>query len=466
MTLRLKLIFALSALATLTAASIGATAYQFMAARLDEEINQSLEQAVANAAVVVDALNTNPEALTGVTPVLDIREQLRSDEDLRVTLFEGRSGLAVSTSIDPMPVTERDWSLAQVGNRAGPWWREVTVEGEHFKIVTTPFEGGYAVQAARRLDEKNRVLGSIKNRTLVSVGLATAFSALGGWLIANRATRRLSGLTSTATQVAVTGRLDVPLPAEGTDEVGQLGAAFRAMLLALQESREAQTRLVQDAGHELRTPLTSLRTNISLLKRLDDLDDETRYQILADLESEARELSTLVNEIVELATASRQDETENLIALDKLVEQVADRAARRTNRQITVKHGSQSPIMGRSGAIERAVSNLIDNATKFSPPESEVEVTTGGTTVTVCDRGIGISEKDLPYVFNRFHRATEARSRPGSGLGLAIVQAVALEHGGSVQVTQREGGGTCVSITFPAIDTQAPPPFTTPPLIG
>lgn len=460
MTLRLKLIFALSTLATLTAASIGATAYQFMAARLNAEIDQSMEHAVNNASVVVDALNTNPDAFTGITPVLDLREQLRSDDDLRVTLLEGRSGIAVSTSFEPVPISEHDWALAQPRSLAQPWWREVTVGRERFKVVTTPFEGGFAVQVARRVDERDRVLGSIRYRTLISVALATAFSALGGWLIANRATRRLSGLTSTATQVAVTGRLDVPLPAEGTDEVGQLGAAFRAMLLALQESREAQTRLVQDAGHELRTPLTSLRTNISLLKRLDELDEETLQQILNDLDSETKELSTLVNEIVELATASRQDEPETVINLNELVGQVASRAARRNNRQILVEANSGHLILGRGGAIERAVSNLIDNATKFSEADTTIQVSVEDTTVTVCDRGIGISAKALPHVFNRFHRATEARSHPGSGLGLSIVQAVANEHGGWVKATQREGGGTCVSIAFPALETQVPPPTT------
>ena len=121
-------------------------------------------------------------------------------------------------------------------------------------------------------------------------------------------TRRLARLTGVAEEVAATGRLDVPVPVGGSDEAGRLGTAFNEMLTALGRSRDAQQRLVQDAGHELRTPLTSLRTNVSVLRRHETLAPETRTRVIDDLDAETRELTGLVNELVELATDARDDE--------------------------------------------------------------------------------------------------------------------------------------------------------------
>ena len=127
-----------------------------------------------------------------------------------------------------------------------------------------------------------------------------------GWFIALTVTRRLERLALVAGEVASTGRLDVDVPVDGRDETGRLGRAFSGMLDALHRSKREQQQLVQDAGHELRTPLTSLRTNVSVLRRrFDNLPADAREQLLNDLDSETRELTDLVNELVELATESR-----------------------------------------------------------------------------------------------------------------------------------------------------------------
>jgi two-component system sensor histidine kinase MprB len=227
------------------------------------------------------------------------------------------------------------------------------------------------------------------------------------------------------------------------------------MLNALRRSREAQTQLVQDAGHELRTPLTSLRTNISLLRRGDELPPDVRSQVIDDLDTEARELSVLVDELVELATDQRRQERVTEIDLAALVEAVAERVRRRTGRDISVATTHPVAMHARPAALDRAVSNLVDNACKFSDPPTVVEVEVDGTVVTVLDRGIGIPSDDLPRVFDRFYRSVGARSRPGSGLGLAIVSAVAEDHDGRVEVGPRDGGGTRVALVLPTDDERA-----------
>ena len=107
--------------------------------------------------------------------------------------------------------------------------------------------------------------------------------------------------------------------------------------------------------------------------------------------------------------------------------------------------------------LERAVSNLVDNAVKYSPPGEPVEVELRGGELSVRDHGPGISAEDLPHVFDRFYRGAEARGRPGSGLGLAIVRQVAAEHGGTVTAEAAPGGGTLMRLRLPGAEALASP---------
>jgi two-component system sensor histidine kinase MprB len=363
-----------------------------------------------------------------------------------VQLLNG-SGSVVSATSVALPVTALDRAVAS-GTTRYSVTRNVTVDGVSYRLMTSPRDGG-AVQVARDLTDTDQVLTSLRNRTLFIVALVAAAAALAGWLIARQVTRRLVRLTATAEEVAATGRLDVPVPVEGHDEAGRLGVAFNRMLTALGRSRDDQQRLVQDAGHELRTPLTSLRTNITVLRRHRDLPPASLAAVLDDLDSEAHELSNLVNELVELATDQRGDEPEIRILLAALAERVAARARRRTGRAITVD-ADTSEIDGRPQALERALGNLVENAAKFDEDGTEsIEVQVRAGRVTVLDRGPGVDPNDVGHLFDRFYRAVSARSRPGSGLGLAIVRDIVIGHGGTVFAEPRPGGGLAIGFALP-----------------
>ena len=220
------------------------------------------------------------------------------------------------------------------------------------------------------------------------------------------------------------------------------------MLAALGQSREQQQQLVQDAGHELRTPLTSLRTNVETLQRYPDLPAETRDSILGDLESETRELGALVDELVQLATDTWDDEPEDELSLDQIAERVVERTRRRTGRIVEIDAQS-APMIGRPRELTRAIGNLVDNAAKFSDAPTPVEVTVRPGFVSVRDCGPGIAAEDQPHLFDRFYRAADARSKPGSGLGLAIVDQIVRAHGGTVSVSNAPDGGAIFTVQFP-----------------
>jgi two-component system sensor histidine kinase MprB len=162
--------------------------------------------------------------------------------------------------------------------------------------------------------------------------------------------------------------------------------------------------------------------------------------MIEDIDAEIQELSLLVGELVELAAEPPSEDLvmENL-ELGDVAERVADKYRRRTGRIIGVV-SDESVVLGDAAQLERAVSNLVDNASKWSPEGTPIELTVEHGRLIVKDRGPGIDDEDAPYVFDRFYRATGARSRPGSGLGLSIVAKTAKDHGGSVFVADSDAG--------------------------
>jgi two-component system sensor histidine kinase MprB len=215
---------------------------------------------------------------------------------------------------------------------------------------------------------------------------------------------------------------------------------------------------VGDASHELRTPLTSLRTNVEVLAGGRELPPDERERLLRDVIEQLDEMTTLVAELSELARGELEPGEAEDVRLDLLAADTVERTRRnRPNIQIRADL-EESVVHGVPASIERAVANLLDNATKWSPPDRAVEVAVKDGEVVVRDYGPGIDEADLPYVFDRFYRASSARGMPGSGLGLAIVKQVAESHGGEVRAEPAEGGGTRMSLRLngrPPLDDTA-----------
>ena len=330
--------------------------------------------------------------------------------------------------------------------RRGTFFRDATVSGTHLRIVTVPSGRGFALQIARPLDEVDGVLDRLR-WILFAIALGgSALAALLGMGVAQSALVPTRRLTEAAEDITATQDLRRRVETDRQDELGRLAVAFNTMLAALEDSVEAQRRLVSDASHELRTPLTSLRTNIEILGKAEELPDEERRRLLDDVDAELDELSRLVADVVDLARDGEPERIEEDIRLDQLVADAVDRARRRapeitfeTTLDETVVHGSRE-------RLHRAVSNLLDNAVKWSPDGGTVEVRVADAAVSVRDHGPGIADEDLAKVFDRFYRAPSARGLPGSGLGLAIVRQVAESHGGDVSAARADGGGTIVRL--------------------
>ena len=249
------------------------------------------------------------------------------------------------------------------------------------------------------------------------------------------------------------------LQVEGADELARLARTFNLTLDALDRSVRAQRQLVADASHELRTPIASIRANLQLMREEDRLPEADREALRADVIGELDELTALVGDIVELARGGRPSGEPGDVRVDSIVSGAIERLRRRAP-SLTVDSGLEPTLVrGEGDRIERAVANLLDNAAKWSPAGGAVEVQLANGVLSVRDHGPGFHDEDLPYVFDRFHRAPDARSKPGSGLGLAIVRETAEAHGGFVEAANAPGGGAVVRIGFgPSLELDQPEP--------
>ena len=341
--------------------------------------------------------------------------------------------------------------------------RTVAGAGTHWRIAAVNRGNGFTLVIAESLDSQEDLLAKL-GVVMLLFGLAGVIGAgLAGWAVARSGLRPVRRLTFSAEHIARTEDLR-PLPVEGDDEIARLASAFNQMLAALAASRDRQRQLVADAGHELRTPLTSLRTNLDLLAQADGADGAggvelppgAKAELLGDVRAQIEELTTLIGDLVELARDEPLTHVVEAVDLPEVVDRAIGRVRRRAPG-LTFDVGLDSwYVVGESAGLERAVTNLLDNAAKWSPPGGTVTVRLTDGTLTVDDQGPGIAPADRPHVFDRFYRSPESRGMTGSGLGLSIVRQVAERHSGSVTADISPDGGARLSLWLPGAATPVP----------
>lgn len=357
-----------------------------------------------------------------------------------------------------LPVDAVTLRIAASGE--GRHFRDVSVDGVELRVLTQGVGNRGAVQVARPLTEVSGTLDRMLLAVvLVGAGGIGVAALLGAW-VARTALAPIRRFTDRTEAIAGDPDPGHRLPADGHDELTRLAHSFNRTLDALEASVVSQRNLVADAGHELRTPLASLRTNIQVLEHADRLSADDAAALRADIIAELDELTALVADVVELARDAGAGEVIDDVQLDDMVVALVERFQRRMPDVALRCETEPTVVSGEPERIGRAISNLLDNARKWSPPGGEVEVTVRDGWVSVRDHGPGFGEDDLPHVFDRFYRAADARRLPGSGLGLAIVRQAAEAHGGRAEAANAPGGGAVVRVRFTSVGHPAPAALT------
>jgi two-component system, OmpR family, sensor histidine kinase MprB len=448
-TLRARIAAAAGLAVALAVIAAAVAVYLGVRGQLRGEVDESLRERAETVARLFDRGPPGPGFSDGPPGIPPSRsEPFGGPEGVQLLLPSGhvlnRPGVSAR-----FPVDERAREIAATGS--GTYLTDIDEDYfVHLRVLTQGLPGGGALQVARPLDEVDRQL----DRVLIVLAFVGAGGvALGaglGALVARTALAPIDRFTRRTEQLAADPDPSERMEVSGGDELARLARSFNATLDALERSVEAQRQLVADASHELRTPIASMRANIQTLVEADRLPVHEREALRADVVAELDELTALVADVVELARGTAPGELTDEVRLDEIVEVVVERARARTGGRVEFQVGTEPTVVrGDPGRIHRAVSNLVDNAVKWSPPGGPVELKLAGGALTVRDHGPGFEDGDLPRVFERFYRADGARGLPGSGLGLAIVRQAAEAHGGSVEASNApEGSGALLRVSF------------------
>jgi signal transduction histidine kinase len=331
-------------------------------------------------------------------------------------------------------------------------------------IADTAALYGY-VELSGGLDFGTQSLATAR-RAIVLAGIGSALLAfVAGLLVSRSLAAPISDLTQAAGEMSA-GDLSVRAPVHGRDEIGQLASQFNRMAERLETSfadlaaeRDTLRRFIADASHELRTPITALKNFNELLRGAAARDPQASKEFLAESAGQIDRLEWITGNLLNLSRLEA-----GLVDLDLGIHDVGDviesaAAPLRTAAQdegISLSMAlPQPPISFRCDRprLEMALSNLLNNALKFTPAGGSVtvEAQRGGDLVQirVADTGIGIAPSEQPHIFERFYRGAAGADAPGSGLGLAIVQGIVHAHGGTVAVDSRPGQGSCFTIELP-----------------
>ena len=448
MSLRARLVLGTACILAVAITSGLFAAYYVVKGELRGEIDRSL---VAFSKPFAERASSGlkPGALPGGRSISRIRKPVALGGAAGYFQFvaaDGKTTLPPSEHVH-LPVGQ---AQAVAAGKQKAFYSDVTVTGIQLRIYTVRIGGNTALQVARPLTEVDHSLDRIGLLFLIISLVAVGGAAAVGFVVARATLRPVTRLTDDAERIAATRNLRERTDQSQSGELGRLAVAFNTMLDALTDSVSAQRQLIADASHELRTPLASARTNLEVMDLHPELSADARQRILDEAIDELKEMTQLIDELVELARGDAQAFTMSPTRLDLVTEDAVAVTTRRSGVEIRLET-SPSVVTGAPDALTRAIANLLDNAVKWNPPGQPVDVSVADGAVCVRDHGPGIEPEDLPHVFDRFYRASAARSLPGSGLGLAIVKQVAEAHGGTITAGAPSGGGASFTLQLPEL---------------
>jgi two-component system sensor histidine kinase MprB len=461
LSIKTKIALAVAVLSTTASLTIGIVAYRNTAVELRRQVDRSLQEATRD-------LASRPAlgALVGDTRRPTARQRIaaaangpagldrpRGFEQILAQVVDGDGNVVYEPTSGQLPTTDEVLALTGESERGVQTWTTWTIDNESFRVLISSIgDSKGAVVVARSLAETNATLTQLGRRALGAALVVGALSIVIGIAIGGGVTRRLRRLSADISLIANDPTAELTYDPGGNDEVTLVANTFATTLTSLRQSQAAQQQLLQDAGHELRTPLTSLRANAEVLRRYDQLSQADREAAIQDLVDESTELSGLVDEIVGVLRVGPNDELVTVVNLGVVTERVVRRARRRSTAMEIQLTTDASLVHGRERGLERAISNLVDNAIKFGKIGDVIVVTVERGTVSVRDHGPGIDPADETRIFDRFYRSDRARAVTGSGLGLSIVAEVVRQHGGATFVRQPvDPPGAIVGFTLPVV---------------
>ncbi len=437
----------------------GATVYAAFSKSLLEEFDDELRIRAAEVAANLDSDNDQRVEATDIRPGMLEPASLENTTEPGVYIqVLDQSGRVVGDSGTTLPTDRGQIRRALAGSevigRVGPQ--------DSLRVLSRPAFGSNGkvigvVQAAQSTQLIEGTLGSVRLMLIVGTLLTVTIAAGAGWLAIGPALSPVRKVIVAADRIVATGQLDERIPPpRTTDEIGVLVRSFNQMIERLGRAFKQQHQLLADTSHELRNPLMAIRANLEIIERSEDVDDH--YEAAAEAKAEVARMSRLVSDLLLLGQADDGLGLERKpVDLAVIIAHVVERARRLySDHEIDSGGPEAAQTIGDADRLQQAVSNLVENAARYTPAGGTIEVLLSvqgdAAQIDVRDTGVGIAPEHQPHVFERFYRVDAARSRRsgGSGLGLAIVKYVVEAHGGRVSVSSQPGQGSRFSIRLPS----------------
>ena len=430
---------------------------QNMVFRSKESSLKSQALAIATALGVSESLTAE-----GVEQAMSLLEELSAT---RILVTDGAGLILYDTS----EIDNRLYSHALLGEvvaalRGEDVFRSVYRDGAFRSRSAVPVVYRGITLGAVYLYEYDtgqaELLQSIQsNLRYISIMIA-CLSLLLAMVLSKALTRSISQLLK-AIRTVRQGEYSHRVALKSKDELAQLADEFNQLTGRLQTTEEARRRFVSDASHELKTPLASIRLLTDSILQTDNVDMDTVKEFVADIGEEAERLTRISEKLLTLTRLDSQPElVREPVELGAVVEKVAHMLrplADAVGLELTCSLEPACALLCTEDDLYQIIFNLVENAIKYNLPGGQVSVSAfhrdGKVVLEVADTGVGISEEDMPRIFDRFYRVDKARSRAagGAGLGLSIVSDTVKVHGGAISVRCRQDGpGTCFTVEFPA----------------
>lgn len=342
----------------------------------------------------------------------------------------------------------------------------VTYTQPPFEVIGALFYndyGGFVVISAATDSDGILFLKKLRTILIIVCLLSLVLFFIAGWLYSGRALKPISDVVKRVEEISITSLNLRVFEGNGTDEISRLAKTFNNMLGRLEVSFAMQKDFISNASHELRTPLTSINGQLEVLMMKDRSSEEYKAAIGSVLD-DLRSLIDLANRLLLIARTSSEGSIKlnKKIRVDEIIWQ-AQEETRRYNKEYRINisldsaltDSEQMIINGDEALLKVAVSNIIDNACKYSADHTvdiKIEHSYKAIDIVFNDKGIGISEEELHKVFEPFYRASNAITYPGTGIGLQLVNQIIKKHNGTIKITSQLGSGTTVRLKLPAVE--------------
>lgn len=367
------------------------------------------------------------------------------------------SGDVIVSSIttDHLWPINRDLMIRAFGGSTG--FETIRFRGEDYRVIYFPISKSRIVSLAKSLEETEEIIAEMNRSFIIILIIFAAATIIISWFISKKAVLPLKEMISVGEELK-SGRIkEIGIRTRG-EEIERIVNIFKGIVENIKNLSETQKRFTQDVSHEIRSPLTSLRGNIEVALRKKRSTDEYEDVLRNNLFDVIR-LIRITDDLLFLARADNNiiEIRKNWFDVNHLLKAIIERLDHHVVKIIEdYKEGIE--YYGDINLLEQAISNIIQNSIKYTPEGGTIKISTwddnSSIYIGISDSGIGIPEKDIPHIFERFYRVDKERSRKmgGTGLGLSIAKWIIDNHGGNITVKSTPGVGTTFTITLPKAD--------------